>query len=132
MAGRVLCLCLRLSTQQSLGRRRELSPVSTVLMTNRLKSIAVAVCATAWLFLTGANATTVIPPTFEEMTDRADLVFVGKLACSREELRSIGTNCVLFTLVDFETNEVLKWNGDRSVRLPSAIARDILGITKLV
>jgi hypothetical protein len=86
-------------------------------MTNRLKSILVAVCTTTWLFLTGANATTVIPPTFEEMTDRADLVFVGKALSSRSEWRSVGTNRVIFTLVDYETHDVLKGNGDKSVTL---------------
>jgi hypothetical protein len=86
-------------------------------MTNRLKSIAVAVCATTWLFLTGANATTVIPPTFEEMTDRADLVFVGKALSFRSEWRFVGTNRVIFTLVEYETHDVLKGNGIKSVTL---------------
>jgi hypothetical protein len=117
MAGRVLYLCLRLSAQQSLCRRGELSPVSTVFMTNRLKSIAVAVCATTWLFIMGANATTVIPPTFEEMTDRAELVFVGKVLSSRSEWRSVGIDRVIFTLVEFETHDVLKGNGGKSVTL---------------
>jgi len=86
-------------------------------MTNRLKSIAVAVCATTWLFITGANATTVIPPTFEEMTDRADFVFVGKVVGSRAEWRTVGRDRVIFTLVDFETQQVLKGNADKSVTL---------------
>jgi len=91
-------------------------------MANRLKSVAIAVCAVACFALTGAKATTVIPPTFEELADRADFVFVGKLASSPAELRSVGTNCGFFTMVDFETNEVLKSNADR----------DLLGIMKLV
>ena len=70
-----------------------------------------------WLFLTGANATTVIPPTFEEMTDRADLVFVGKTISCRSEWRSMGTNRVIFTLVECEAHEVLKGNGIKSVTL---------------
>jgi hypothetical protein len=60
----------------------------------------------AGLFLTTANATTVIPPTFEEMTDRAELVFVGKVVSSRAEWRTVGTNRVIFTLVEFERQEV--------------------------
>ena len=91
-------------------------------MANRLKSVAIAVCGVAWFALTSAKATTVIPATFEEPSDRADFVFVGKLASSPGELRSVGTNCVFFTMVDFETNEVLKWNADR----------DMLGITKIL
>ena len=49
----------------------------------------------AGLFLTTAKATTVIPPTFEEMTDRAELVFVGKVVGSRAEWRTVGTNRVI-------------------------------------
>jgi sterol desaturase/sphingolipid hydroxylase (fatty acid hydroxylase superfamily) len=77
----------------------------------------VAACAIAWLFLTTAMATTVVPPTFEEMTDMADLVFVGKAVSSRADWRSVGTDRVIFTLVEFETNEVLKGNTNKSVTL---------------
>lgn len=86
-------------------------------MNIRMKTRAVAVCAVAWLSLTGAKATTVIPPTFEEMTDRADLVFVGKAVASRAEWRTVGTNRVIFTLADFEAVEVLKGNAEKLVTL---------------
>jgi hypothetical protein len=49
------------------------------------------------LCLATANATTVIPPTFEEMTDRAELIFVCKVVSSRAEWRTVGTNRVLST-----------------------------------
>jgi hypothetical protein len=71
----------------------------------------------AVLFLTTAKATTVIPPTFEEMTDRAELVFVGKVVSSRAEWRTVGTNRVIFTLVEFERQEVLKGEAGVSVTL---------------
>jgi hypothetical protein len=64
-----------------------------------------------------ANATTVIPPTFEEMTDRAELIFVGKVVNSRAEWRTAGTNRVIFTLVEFERQEVLKGEAGVSVTL---------------
>jgi len=80
-------------------------------MTKHATSVATTALAIAGLFLTAANATTAIPPTFEEMTDRADLVFVGQLASSGEELLLVGTNRVIFTLVDCETQVVLKENG---------------------
>jgi len=69
------------------------------------------------LALTNACATTVIPPTFEEMTDRAELVFVGKVVSSRSEWRVVGTNRVIFTLVEFERQEVLKGQAGASVTL---------------
>jgi hypothetical protein len=56
----------------------------------------------AGLFFATANATTVIPPAFEEMTDRAELVFVGKVISSRAEWRTVGTNRLIFTLVKSE------------------------------
>lgn len=60
------------------------------------------------LFSATANATTVIPPTFEEMTDRAELVLVGKVVSSRAEWQTVGTDRVIFTLVEFERQEVLR------------------------
>jgi hypothetical protein len=105
---------------------RQFSPVvpssSRANMTKHATSVATTAWAAAWFSLAAANATAVIPPTFEEMTDGADLVLVGQVANSRAELRSVGTDRVIFTMLDFETNEVLKWNVDR----------DMLGITKLV
>jgi hypothetical protein len=81
------------------------------------RNVAMVAFATTWLFTTGADATTTIPPTFEEMTDRAELVFVGKVVSSRAEWRTVGTNRVIFTLVEFETQEVLKGTTGKSVTL---------------
>lgn len=69
------------------------------------------------LGLATANATTVIPPTFEEMTDRAELIFVGKVVSSRAEWRTVGTNRVIFTVVEFERQEVLKGEAGKTVTL---------------
>ena len=69
------------------------------------------------LFSATTNATTVIPPTFEEMTDRAELIFVGKVVSSRAEWRTVGTDRVIFTLVEFERQEVLKGEAGVSVTL---------------
>jgi len=86
-------------------------------MRNHFKSVVVSACAIAWLSSTNTVATTVIPPTFEKMADRADLVFVGKALSSRSEWRSVGTNRAMLTLVDFETKEVPKVNAGKSVML---------------
>jgi hypothetical protein len=63
------------------------------------------------------KATTVIPPTFEEMTDRAELIFVGKVVGMRAEWRTIGANRVILTLVEFERQEVLKGEAGPSITL---------------
>ena len=73
--------------------------------------------AFAWLSVTTALATTVVPPTFAEMADRADLVFVGKAVGSHSEWRSVGTSRVIFTLVEFEAQEVLKGTAGKTVTL---------------
>ena len=71
----------------------------------------------AWLGLTIVNATSVVPPTFEEMVDRADLVFVGRVVNSSAAWRSVGTNRVIFTQIEFEMKEVLKGRAGNSVTL---------------
>ena len=63
------------------------------------------------------RATTVIPPTFEEMTDRAELIIVGKVINTHAEWRVVGTHRVIFTLVEFEKTEVLKGEAGASVTL---------------
>jgi hypothetical protein len=68
-------------------------------------------------FLAHAPATTVIPPTFEEMADRADVVFAGKALNARSEWRMVGTRRVIFTSVEFEVTEVLKGAAGRSITL---------------
>jgi hypothetical protein len=75
-----------------------------------------AMCVSG-LVLTRANATTVVPPTFEEMAERADLVFVGKVVDSAAQWWGAGTNQAIFTQVDFHTEEVLKGIAGASVRL---------------
>src|SRR5207244_9073545 len=86
-------------------------------MNIRFGSVAAVACATLWLCITAANATSVVAPAFEEMVDKADLVFVGKVIGSRAEWRSVGPDRVIFTLVEFETQEVLKGNAGASVTL---------------
>lgn len=105
-------------------------------MTILLRNFVVMAFAIAWLSITNARATTVIPPTFEEMVDRADLVFVGNAVSSRSEWRTVGTNKVIFTLVEFETQEVLKGKADKSVRLQflggtvGEVTLDVTGVPK--
>ena len=76
-----------------------------------------AMCVSGLLVLTRANATTVVPPTFEEMAERAELVFVGKVVGSEAEWQVAGTNEAIFTLVEFYTEEILKGTAAASVKL---------------
>jgi hypothetical protein len=97
-------------------------PFRKVGMTNRILKHALgnfvcAVCTMAGLSTRPAQATTVIPPTFEEMADRAELVFVGKTIATRSEWRTVDTKRVIFTWVEFETEEVLKGTAGPAVTL---------------
>jgi hypothetical protein len=75
----------------------------------------------AWLWaaasLLSAHATTVVPPTFEQLADSADLVFIGKAVASRGKWEAVGANRVISTTVDFEAEEVLKGNADKNISL---------------
>jgi hypothetical protein len=101
-------------------------------MTKHATSVATTAWAVAWLFLTTSNATTVIPPRFEQMTDRADLVFVGEALSSQSEWRSVGTNRAIFTLVEFETHDVLKGDAGTSVKHARPGIWDMMALTRLV
>lgn len=87
------------------------------LMRNRFNKFASWVCAVVCLIVTASKATTVVPPTFEEMADRADVIFVGNVVSSRAEWRTSGTNRVIFTMVEFETQDVLKGSNTKKVTL---------------
>ena len=63
------------------------------------------------------GATTVVPPTFDELADQADLVFVGRAMSSRAEWRNAGDSRAIFTFVTFETEEVLKGMAAETVTL---------------
>jgi hypothetical protein len=71
----------------------------------------------ALVFVGGVLATTVIPPTFEELSDRAEIVFVGKAVASRTEWRTISADRVIFTLVEFEVAEIWKGSAGKSLTL---------------
>jgi hypothetical protein len=85
-------------------------------MTGSSRTVAVLACAIS-LWTPPSIATTVVPPTFEEMVDKADLIFVGQVVRSRAEWRVAGNKRAIFTLVEFETQEVLKGTAGASVTL---------------
>jgi hypothetical protein len=74
------------------------------------------------LFIAGtgfgtARATTVMPPTFEEMTDRAEVIFVGTVIRSRSEWREVGNQRAIFTMVEFAKLETLKGDSRDTITL---------------
>jgi len=79
--------------------------------------VAADALAIALLSVALAHGTMVVSPTFEEMVDRADSVFVGKVVGSRADWRTVGTDRLIFTRAEFETREVLKGRAGASVTL---------------
>src|SRR5262245_38617027 len=67
--------------------------------------------------LLGAHATSVVPPTFTELVANADLVFAGTVVGSHSEWRTVGSDRVIFTMTDFQTEEVLKGKASKVVTL---------------
>lgn len=69
------------------------------------------------MLVSAAKALTVIPPSFEEMAKQADLIFVGKMVSSRTEWRTTGTKRAIFTMVEFQTDEILKGTAGKILTL---------------
>lgn len=78
---------------------------------------AISALAVVFIIVGAARALTVIPPTFEEMADQADLVFIGKMVASRSAWRTTGTDRAIFTWIDFQPDEVLKGQAGKTVTL---------------
>jgi hypothetical protein len=98
---------------------------------NRAAILLLALCG-----IVAAQATTIVPPTFEEMAARADLIFVGTATNSRSEWRTNGTDRAIFTLVTFNTQEVLKGPQTPSVTLQflggtmGEVSLDVAGVPR--
>ena len=84
-------------------------------MNNCARSASASFGIITWLIVFISNATTFVPPTFEEMVDQAELVFVGKAVASRSEWRTVGPNRVIFTVAEFEAENVMKVNAEQSI-----------------
>lgn len=71
----------------------------------------------ALVFSVCAHATTVVPPTFAELAEKADLVFAGKAVGSHSEWAMAGAKRVIYTTVDFQVEEVMKGDARKTVSL---------------
>lgn len=96
----------------------------------------ISACAIVFILVGAAKALTVVPPTFEEMAEQADLVFVGKSIASRAAWRTVGTDRVIFTFVEFQADEILKGSAGKTVTLQflggtvGDVSLDVAGIPR--
>ena len=60
------------------------------------------------LALSGARATTVIPPTFDELVTKAETIFEGTVTGSRSEWTGEGSNRHIVTYVTFKIEDAIK------------------------
>jgi hypothetical protein len=80
--------------------------VTTTLMMNKLRSLAVIACLIAPAGL--LRATTVIPPTFDELVSRADVIFQGSVTDVRSQWIGEGAQRHIVTYVSFKVDEAIK------------------------
>jgi hypothetical protein len=69
-----------------------------------------------WIFaiVYSASATTVIPPTFDELVGHADVIFQGHVTNVKSELVGEGAQRYIVSYVTFKVEETLKGNPGRS------------------
>jgi len=67
--------------------------------------------------LTGARATTVVPPEFPELAQKSDYVVRGRVVALRNEIRVRDGREVPFTLVDVEVKQVIAGEAPERVTL---------------
>jgi len=87
----------------------------------------------ALLFLTlillafpAANATTVIPPTFDELVTRAETIFEGTVTGMRSEWTGEGANRHIVTYVTFKIEDAIKGKDIKStIKQASAQIRTV-------
>jgi hypothetical protein len=71
------------------------------------------------LALTGVRATTVIPPTFDDLVTRAEAIFEGTVTGLRSEWMGEGANRHIVTYVSFKVEDPIKGatNADYTIRM---------------
>ena len=70
------------------------------------KSVLAAVCAA--LVINASHATTVIPPSFDELVEQAQLIFQGTVTKSESQWAGEGGNRRIVTYVTFQVDETIK------------------------
>ena len=60
------------------------------------------------LALSAARATTVIPPTFDELVTKAEMIFEGTVTGSRSEWTGEGSNRHIVTYISFKIEDAIK------------------------
>ena len=79
--------------------------------------IVIAACACLALLTFTARATSVLPPGFEALVDRADLIFAGRVTSQRSEWRNFNGQKAMVTLVTFTVERTHKGRADSVVTL---------------
>jgi hypothetical protein len=73
---------------------------------NKLRSLEVVACLIA--FAGSLYATTVIPPSFDELVSRADVIFQGSVTDARSQWIGEGAQRHIVTYVTFKVEEAIK------------------------
>ena len=92
-----------------------------------LRSLSFA-CAVA-LATAPLGATSVTPPTFTQLTSRAEAIFRGEVTTLRTELITRGESRAIFTYVTFRIQEILKGTVPASASADHTVTLEFLGGT---
>ena len=92
-----------------------------------LRSLAL-VCAVA-LAVSPLGATSVTPPTFKQLTHRAEAIFRGEVTTLRTELVTHADSRAIFTYVTFRIQEILKGTLPADVGAEQTVTLEFLGGT---
>ncbi len=84
------------------------------------------VCAVA-LLVAPLGATSVSPPTFSQLTGRAESIFRGEVTTIRTELVTRGNDRAIFTYVTFRIQEILKGTLPAGASADHTVTLDFLG-----
>ncbi len=80
----------------------------TILINDMKRFCSVLMAFAVLVIANGLHATTVIPPTFDQLVRDADFVFEGKVASTRSQWEGEGAERNIFTYVTFNIEDALK------------------------
>lgn len=83
-------------------------------------------------FIPVTQATTVIPPSFEELVDQADVIFQGEVTAVKSEWAGEGAQRHIISFVTFRIEDGLKGNAGQSYTirmLGGTVGEESMGVT---
>jgi hypothetical protein len=97
-----------------------------------MKKSSILVLAALVAFIPAAQATTVIPPTFDELVDQAEVIFQGEVTAVKSQWVGEGAQRNIVSYVTFKIEDSLKGNPGQSYTirmLGGTVGDESMGVT---